>query len=331
VISENGISAYYAAESGVEEGFLRYRYDRNAEVPTGDSTFFWRVGDNKVFRSNLDVLGLTNGSNQRGVPISDAISSVATNNQVYDLRMGFVGTFGRPIYGQDVVGAGVFNDVDIKNSGYADGKYDFLKIAKDETYKIDLSEIDLTDLANNDIKMMAKYLKPATDAKAIMYAKLTVDYDGTGTDIREYKTILTSAPAADTCGILGRSTDLNCQAELISASAVGISPDDIVWTKNNLISVFKSQFGAKPTNPLSKVMLSLKPLFYDAYIGLVTKRYEVTLDGTSASKKMAVPGPVTTINSTGYFGGTTRTISANIDRQSGTLYDLFDYVIYQKP
>ena len=30
---ENGVMAYYAAESGIEEGFLMYRYNQNSEIP----------------------------------------------------------------------------------------------------------------------------------------------------------------------------------------------------------------------------------------------------------------------------------------------------------
>jgi hypothetical protein len=37
----------------------------------------------------------------------------------------------------------------------------------------------------------------------------------------------------------------------------------------------------------------------------------------------------TKVESTGYYGGVSRKLEATIDRQSGTLYDLFDYVIYK--
>ncbi|OQA04440.1 MAG: hypothetical protein BWY68_00320 [bacterium ADurb.Bin400] len=40
-------------------------------------------------------------------------------------------------------------------------------------------------------------------------------------------------------------------------------------------------------------------------------------------------GPASVIRSHGYYMGVGRKLEARIDRQSGTLYDLFDYVIYQ--
>jgi hypothetical protein len=279
----------------------------------------------------MSSLTINKGATSLGIDDTTSIPTANINNQVYDLRMGFVGTLERPIYGRDANGNGVFDEVDVNSSGYADGKYDFLKIAKDETYKIDLSEIDFTN-PQYDIKIMAKFPQSPNKAESIMYAKLTVDYTGDGSDIREYKTIMTSAPDNTTCAVLGRATDPSCLSELIVTSSDTGSPDPIVWHRDNLISVFRSQFGTKPiTLSSKKVTLSLKPLFSEAYIGLVTDKYASSLGGINPNKEMAVPGPVTAISSTGYFGGTTRTISANIDRQSGTLYDLFDYVIYQKP
>ncbi len=338
-ITENGISAYYAAESGIEEGFLRYRYDRNAEIPYGDgtATYDWKVGENMVFRSYLNVPSpiTTRGTGYGGIAKTTTISSTYINQQVYDLRMGFAGTISIPLYGHNINGDEAFNTIDLLDPNYGSGKYGFLKMMRDETYKIDLSKLNFADSGiNNDIRIMTKYLSPASpdpdfQKKAIMYAKLTVDYTGTGTDIREYKTIITSATAASTCVVLGRGADLSCPNELIIANS--ISNGDIVWHKDNLISVFESQFGTKPIVAPAKVTLSMKPLFYDAYIGLSTMQCATSLTCLNQTKTNVIPGPVTNIISTGYYSGATRTISANIDRQSGTLYDLFDYVIYQKP
>jgi hypothetical protein len=40
-------------------------------------------------------------------------------------------------------------------------------------------------------------------------------------------------------------------------------------------------------------------------------------------------GLATTIQSTGYFAGNSRQIVANIDRQTGTVLDIFNYVIFK--
>lgn len=330
VINENGIYAYYAAESGIEEGFLRYRYDRNAEIPYGGAiaSSKWKLGENKVFRSNLDRLTSDLGANEGGITGITSILPADTNNQVYDLRMGFIGTAGQPIYGQNVDRDNKFDKNDLLSPLYGTGKFSFLKIPQDEAYKIDLGELDPT----KDIRIMAKYASPTVLEKSLLYIKLTVDYDGDGLNINEYKTIITPATVTDTCRVLGRTTDLTvCANELLTTTAVGSEPNDIVWSRDNLLAAF-SQFGKKPIiNSEAKVTLSIKPLFYDAYIGLSTMDYATHLNRPNQTKSNVVSGPFTTISSTGYFSGMTRTLSADIDRQSGTLYDLFDYVIYQKP
>ena len=66
-----------------------------------------------------------------------------------------------------------------------------------------------------------------------------------------------------------------------------------------------------------KVELSLKSIGCDAYFGI-----------KPVNSTKQVVQPYSTIKSTGYYGGVTRTLEARIDRQAGTLYDLFDFVIY---
>jgi len=324
-ISENGIVAYYAAESGIEEGFLRYRYNRNAEVP-----FISTLGNNSVFRSDLDTNAVDTGTSFTGV--SKATTGIADNSErFYDLRMGFIGTNGLPIYGHNAINDGVFSSTsgDLTNSGYGLGEYQFLKLAKDEAYKIDLSSLDFGDLSSNDIQLFAKYPGTTDKAKSIMYLKLTVDYLGNGLDVKEYKAMASSDPtAAATCIELGRS-DAGCIGEILIANTTASTPD-VVWSQSNLISNFVSQIGAKiPMFGTSKITLSIRPLFSDAYVGISTASCTTFANCANSGKSNVVPGPFTYITSTGYFGGATRTIKANIDRQSGTLYDLFDYVIFE--
>jgi hypothetical protein len=326
-LSENGASAYYAAESGIEEGFLRYRYNKGAEVPFND----WQIGDEKVFRANLrtnlvDTHGaLFNGVPKSSTPISD------NANQVYDLRMGFIGTDNLPVYGQNTVPGNSFDQNDVAHPSYGTGNYQYLKIAKDESYKIDLSNLDLTNLSANDINIFAKYSGFSDIGRAIMYAKLTIDYRGNGLDVKEYKAII-SAQRVESCqmAVLG-ATRQACYDTIIDASP-HFSPLNIVWRRSKLLSAFNEQFGAvTPLNSTKKVTLSLRPLYHDAYIGISTAKCEPSLSTcANGIKSGVVSGPFTKITSVGYYGGTSRTIQANIDRQSGTLYDLFDYVIFVK-
>jgi hypothetical protein len=320
--AENGVSAFYAAESGIEEGMLRYRYNRSAEVPFSS----WGIGEKSVFRANITDGAVSTNSFSGVDKATTAISS--SGKQYYDLRMGFIGTNDLPIYGHDEGGAAVFDKSDLLASTYGTGDYQFLRIPKDETYKIDLSNIDFS-VTTNDLRIFAKYRGTTNKSRSLMYLKLTVDYLGNGSDVKEYKTIVSSDTATATCTVLGR-TDPGCASDIIIATNESSSPD-VVWRRDNLLSAIKTQTGARtPLYGTSKVTLSIKPIFFDAYIGLSTVNCTTYSLCTNSGKKDVIPGPFSTIVSTGYFGGTTRTIEANIDRQSGTLYDLYDYVIFEK-
>jgi len=68
----------------------------------------------------------------------------------------------------------------------------------------------------------------------------------------------------------------------------------------------------------NRVFLYLKPVGCRMTFGLTPT---VTTSG--------IASPYTTIKSTGYYGGVGRSLVARIDRQSGTIYDIFDSVIYE--
>lgn len=329
---ESGISAYYAAESGVEEGFLRYRYDRNAEIPFSQ----WTLGEDSVFRSNLTDSQVFNDGN---MGVSKTNTPIANNNkQIYYLRQGYIGTFGEPFYGQDASNNGYLDDDDfqVSSPAYGSGEYSFLRIKKDETYKIKLDglRLDSANLGNNDLELFAKFINPSANPRgnSIMYVKLTVD-EGLG-GIKEYRTMITSDNSGSnsstaTCGLLGRRANCYLEKDILIANLINNTPaGTTAWHQPNLLySLLTTQLNASIPTSSAKITLFLRPLYYDAYIGLSTK--SCVAGSCGSLKTSVVPGPYTNISSTGYFGQTAKTIEANIDRQSGSLYDLFDYVIYK--
>lgn len=333
-ISSDGIYAYYSAESGMEEAFLRYRYDMNAEVPFNT----WTLGQDRVFSSDLTGDDIDKGALDQG--ISKSTSALVSNraSQIYDLRMGYLGTNGAPFWGDDPFpssgGDQRLQEDDIKAANYGDSNK-ALTVSKDEAVKIGLSGLDLSK-AGNDLVIYAKMSDPSGDpplaSKAIIEAKLIVDLYGNGTQMNEYKTIISQAPGAS-CTLLGRTSvadNTACVTELIQADQViGGGSSYFIWKKENLLALWRSSIGLSAFSPSTKATLFLKPLFYEAKLGIVTSGcqngvvfcYEPTKSGI-------ITGPATYVSSTGYYGGVSRTLAANIDRQSGTLYDLFDYVIY---
>jgi len=335
-ISSDGIYAYYSAESGMEEAFLRYRYDMNAEVPFDN----WTLGppaQDKVFRSDLSGNAMISSSND-GMNKTALISDFS--KQIYDLRMGYLGTDGLPFWGDDPFplydGNGKLEDNDLSSVYYGDSNQ-ALTVAKDESVKIDLSDLSLDNLTDNDLLIYAKMSDPAGNpplaSKAMVEAKLTVDLNGDGSQVNEYKTVISRDPVTS-CTLLGRdaaSTPDNntCVAELMQATLIPGAPGYYVWQKENLIASWRSSIGLPAFGSETKATLFLKPLYYDAQLGIVTSDCKDGLDFCSSPTKSGIiPGPSTFVTSTGYYGGISRTLAADIDRQSGTLYDLFDYVIY---
>jgi hypothetical protein len=77
---------------------------------------------------------------------------------------------------------------------------------------------------------------------------------------------------------------------------------------------------------LPALQITIKPVGnYNANDGI----YFGFQQGNTAINAVRTTGPTTTINSVGYFAGNSRQITANIDRQSGTIMDIFNYVIYK--
>lgn len=334
---ENGSVAYYAAESGIEEGFLRYRYNRNAEVPIAN----WELNDNKTYRSNINEMRTVIGVSSVGRPITNDLRtnggaltwSNYNKQQIFDLRMGYIGTDGKPIYGQETDGNSFFNESDVKNLSYGFGSYQILKIRKDDSFKIDLTGLDFS---GNELILHLKYDDSNSSSsfnvlnkrcKALAEIKFLVKTTASS-QVREYKELLAPTPSA--CG-----SELGIdQNSLYGADAMAVvngNNKQLYIGKNDLKDIFNQSGAAIPSASSVDISLYIKPLYYDAFVGISTSTcsHYGAPDCNNISSG-AMPGPYSKIESTGYFGGVAKRLTANIDRQSGTLYDLYDYVIYKE-
>ena len=101
---EDNIFAYYAAKAGIEDGLIRFRYNRDAETPTSTAT----PPKLKVQRYNL-----TTGANSEVA--EGAKVTLKKSEQSYDMKLQFRGSQ-----------IGDFNDVSAKNPDVA--KDDFLEL-----------------------------------------------------------------------------------------------------------------------------------------------------------------------------------------------------------
>lgn len=331
---EDGSVAYFAAESGLEEGFLRYRYNQNTEIPFDD----WKLGEDKVFKTTLgNSAGATLLGTRSGLTASDysgiaPATDIEKTNQAYDLRIGYLGTEGHPFFGVPASDGTLASDA----STLSDGTYGSAYVARDESIKIDLTGLKLDSDNTNNLKMKVQFYGTSSQedmCKALIEIKFTVtDLSGATHEYTDLvKPIASGVGASQNCDTLINGSGINVY-RTISATGVSTSlwpNQSISYNVDRLQSVFERALVTLPTEN-SKVMLTLRPLFFNARIGLIIAKCDGVGNTSCYTKSNVVAGPFTTVDSTGYFGSVVKKLSANIDRQSGTLYDLFDYVINKK-
>lgn len=301
-IYENSTVAYYAAESGIEEGYLRYRFNRQSEVGEIDEN-----GDTLlVNRTNL-------GSNAQSPVIPP---STSTNVQVfsqlpdvlstsslsfYDLRMSYLAkTYGNPS-ASTTDSDGALTGADVVSANY--GSEYFIK--RDESVKIDVTE----SIKNRGDATFFMRIVPDTFATGFDKSKIFVEGRVAGksgvSEVEHKKIIVTNTyptPSEETT------------VPLSPGMADGIN----YYSRNGIIGNIAGSLssGGFDTTGSNRVVLYLRPIGCSIVIGIVPTNGRIS-------------SPFTTVRSTGYYGGLSRTLEARIDRQSGTVYDLFDFVTYE--
>lgn len=278
--------AYYASESGVEEGLLRYRFDRNAEVAAAT------LNNDYLNFANVSRSNLVKGT------VGTQATAFAQTDEVYDLNMAYKTKF----YGADLAEEfGVLDEKDLNDPNYIGTEYN---IARDESIKLDLTSA-LKNL-NDDVKL---YVKPAYDS-------------GSGMSSNQ---IFLEAKITGKIG--GRLVEMKKALVVNGTSGSGawnsgsyLKMDSIAGTDVNFVNKLKTKLAGSVAYDVGagdNIFLYLKPIGCSAEIGLVP------------DSNNPITAPYTTVKSTGYYGGVARTLTAKIDRQSGTVYDLFDFVAFQ--
>jgi hypothetical protein len=282
-IYESSTIAYYSAESGIEEGFLRYRYNRNAEVPLPQNNAFQRTNITERTVSDSSVALAT-------TPIT------TITDQIYDLNMKLYEQY----YGDDKNNNGRLDAGDLRDNSYAD----IFIVPFDESQKIDITSAikpsgDINLLFR---KFMGQCQSGFLHTNAMVEIKL-VGY--IGGNLEEVKAVVLTP-------------DYNGSNTSASLNAVrdGVALPSVYYV-NNLLSSVYTQTGALTNFDRNKnVTLYFKPLVCPVSIGI---------NPSMPDRKIA--SAFSTVESRGYYGGVGRMLRARIDRQAGTLYDLFDYVI----
>lgn len=317
---ENGIGAYYAAETGIEEGFLRYRYGRAEDTKV--SPFLpafaglanpakeWIDAEDNVVRSDLTSKSVIGNSAQlvRGVDKTSLVLFNAQvtdpNHQYYDLRVG-----AKTIGENGTVGNA--------GSGVPDAQLDpEYTIARDESRKIDLGGYFID--GSRDLTLNFKMIPPFATADGFDFTNCTLieakfEFLTSTGDVIERKKLLKNSSSA--CRY--------ARAGIITEALAGSTTVDYVVT-GNVAKVTGLKTKIDSILPYSRTTLFLKPIGSDINYSLILPNNPAVLAANPLNNQKS------TITSTGYYGGTVRTLEAKVDLSSGSLYDLYDFVIFKK-
>ena len=329
-IYENGVGSYYSAESGVEEGMLRYRDNQMTEVPSQSFSLSSKIGANgKVFRSDLTnkIIQTSDTNTPNDYSGMSKTTLVSSNvNQYYDLRMGYVGSSdNQPFWGNDLDSPSGLDLNDLGDSNYG-STTPSLNVGQDQVIKFTIPPS--LNLSSNDLLLFAAFPGIADINKAILKVSAVVENPTLLTPTQYEEMIAYNPDGAALPGNLGGSS--SDYARPTFTTFVGGAASMPALSVSGLLT----QLLGSPPQLNSTIELSIRPLYNNARIGLTTTNcqtfnssigYNSSCDGTDST---VLPGPITKIISSGYYMGSVKTLESDIDRQSGTTYDLFDYVIY---
>lgn len=247
---EDSTIAFSAAEAGIEEGLLRWRFNRNIELPEVNMT-----EDNfKGIRVNLT-------SGEVSATLLDSPPESNATDSVYDLRMWFKA---------DAIGS-----ADLASPTYK------TRLFKDQTLELDVSSL-------RGQTLVFTYLSP-TGYAARIESHIIAD-DGSGLIFETSKQL----------------------TELSSGRSVNIGP----------IPEGSDGLG---------YLVRIKPFIFETASGAAApESSSVNYALTPETPGSLVDGGTTYIEATGYYGTAKRKLLAKIDRKSGTILGVFDFVLFSE-
>ncbi|MCX6810340.1 MAG: pilus assembly PilX N-terminal domain-containing protein [Candidatus Berkelbacteria bacterium] len=284
----NGLAAFYAAESGEEQGLLNFKYDKNIEIPanitTSNSDLLKRQPIN-AYRNYLNLTPMRSPINNSGVT---GPYSLADRTQVYDLRVYYQQAF----TGDDVDSNGLVDGNDLKNYS-TNSQY---TIAKDDS-----KAFAINAGVANDVNLFWKWITPSCNGKSRALEVRVKD------SASNEHTSLFQDPS------FGCPNITNAENSTVTPGGIiGVYTLSSLKTKMNITALTITEMTLKPVGGSND---GIYFGFTQGAPGMPGQRYS--------------SGLTTTIKSTGYFAGNSRQITADVDRQTGTILDIFNYVVYK--
>lgn len=266
---EEGIEAFYAAQAGVEDALMRFKFktDGSLEIPDGareDTPDVLRVDVNDADGNHKNLIGITKYQND---------ISPNENQYIYDLKV------------------------------WSKVKRIDLTLEKDQSIILDVSEPSERG-ENIFVRWEAEGTSPATKDSAKLWYRLS-DPEGASQDPR---------------GQLKRDffTYLAYQQDNLSGVNPARGPSR---TDFSGVSALPAD-----TNNNNFSLYNFKTLKFKAF-GETGSRIHLIVR-TLGNSDSLIGGPKIYIESTGYYGNTARKIKVTLDRESKSVLDIFDYVIY---
>ncbi len=292
-VYDDSTVAYYAAESGIEEGLLRYRFNKNTEIDPGESDQHDRVTRNSL----VDFSKVTD------YQVTETIGLPDPTKKLYDIRM----------YFKEVELCNLDRE-DFDGTCDRDDLEDFISLPVNESMKLDISNI-----VNNHYDLHLRPDNGDFDEIAIE-AKIITNKASNTTEPAEYKRLIISS------ALIGdfSSNNPSSYKEVIDNGSGYYSLDNFIQEIVGPTSIF---FGNNNDDPNKSAELYLKPININNNSGDL--KFMIERNNTGDDRNSSIAGLYSTIKSTGHYGNVTRTLKARIDRQSGTLYDVFDFVLYE--
>ena len=316
----NGLVAFYSAESGLEEGLLRYRFDKNIQIPTTTGNTLDNINrqPTNTFRNFLNLTPMReSGSSDSGVPLGYMLSD---KSQVYDLQV----YYQQKYFGEDINNDGVVNQVDVANINYGAVGTPY-RIIKDEAKEI-------TIVGSGDDNKIFLYWRWTTSCqyphKRAIEVKLKID-EANPASRDEYSAVFSDP----TCGTSGKIANADIPSTLEGGVFTPLAGSDLK-AKMNISALKIKEMTIKPVNEPAHQFLSINIITGEmkwgpSYNDTIVFGFAQGNNAGNPNNPAKTVGPTTTIKSIGYFSGATREFVANIDRQNGAILDIFQYVIYK--
>lgn len=275
VREEDNLTAYYAAQAGIEDGLVRYRFERNTEIHEDSN-------NNRVkFRFDL-----TNA------------------------------TFPRNPYE-------ISSDIEITEgvNGNYDPKHQYYDLAMNyRTYRINISGTgSILDHTNSVIKKdevltLTGFPPSGSFTNYLRYVIWFID-EPAGCPLDQAFITFQIIRTTETGGNIQRDSEQIVVKNIFHA------------TTNRINSSNTSNLDVSSSGTSTVSSIRIRAFHCDIEYALASSK-TATGNGSVADQGLEFDSLITEIISTGYFGSAKRTLIAQVDRQTGNLIGIFDYILY---